>query len=139
MRIFLAHPKSFNDEEIDLWTQTVKEQFRSEYPDLEVVPGRDDYFQNAPTAGTWKAWAQDVVTRIDGTTREPWYDVIVSPHRLVGGATRLIAAYALHANRPVLIVEENQNDMGARIEIARVREVVEIDGEDYHSGWLLET
>ena len=138
MRIFLAHPKSFNDEEIDLWTQTVKEQFRGEYPDLEVVTGRDDYFQNAPTAGTWKAWAQDVVTRIDSTTRDPWFDVIVSPTSYVGGATRLIVAYALSANRPVLLVTENQNDTGTRIEIERVRELIEIDSKDYNKGWMLE-
>lgn len=139
MRIFLAHPKAFDDDKINYWTEETRKQFVSEYPDVSVVSGRDDYFQNAPTSGTWKAWAQDVVTRIDGTTREPWYDVIVSPARMVGGATRLIAAYALHANRPVLVINENQADQGSRIEIERVREVVEIDGKDYTSGWLLDT
>jgi len=139
MRIFLAHPKSFSDEQITYWMDETRKQFVGEYPDVRVIPGRDDYMENAPSAGTWQAWAQDVVTRMDSSTREPWYDVIVSPGSAVGGATRLIVAYALHANRPVLVISENQADTGARIEIERVREVVEVDPKDYFSGWLLDT
>lgn len=139
MRIFLAHPKSFSDEQIAYWINETVKQFSGEYPEITVISGRDDYMQNAPSAGTWKAWAQDVVTRMDSSTREPWYDVIVSPGSLVGGATRLIAAYALSADRPVLVISENQADTGARIEMARVREVVEIDPKDYVGGWLLDT
>ncbi len=139
MRVFLAHPKAFTDEQITYWTEETRKQFVGEFPDVSVVPGRDDYFQHAPSTGTWKAWAQDVVDRLDSSTREPWYDVIVVPGRTVGGATQLIVTLALHRGRPVLVVEENQGDTGARIEISLVGKIMREDPDDFISGWVLDT
>lgn len=138
MRLFLAHPKRFTDEEIDRWVSVILSQFKSEYPDAVVVPGRDDYAMFGPSAGTFQAWAVDVVTRSNGAGGL-FYDVVVVPGRTVGAATRIIVQGALASNLPVLVAEQNDADTGAPVEFSPARSIVTEDEKDYVNGWWIDT
>lgn len=138
MRIFLAHPKRFTDDEIKWWTDVVDAQFRGEYPEVEVTPGRDDYALFGPSAGTFQAWALDVITRRNGTGGL-FYDAIVVPGRTIGAATKIIVTGAMVTHIPVLVAEKNDADTGAPVEFAPARDVITEDAKDYVNGWWIDT
>ena len=139
MRVFFAHPKRMADEETDRLVKAIQVAFRDEdLPPVSVVPGRDDYMTYGPSAGTFQAWAVDVVTRTN-PDRSPFYDAIVVPGRVIGAATRIIVQGALAQRIPVLVVEQNDTDTGMPVEFASVREVVTENDQDYQSGWWLDT
>lgn len=136
VRVFLAHPKAFSDEQIEHWTQLVsteiRNQLETEY--VEVVPGRDDYNKFAPAAGGFPGWVRDVPTRRDAMTSKPYYSLIVVPTDNVGKATAMIVQHALHLKMPVIRVQDRED--GPCID--RVAEVVVEDPEDFTGGWFLE-
>ena len=111
MRVFFAHPKRMSDEETDRLTRAVQTVFSDDGIRAIVIPGRDDYMTYGPSAGTFQAWAVDVVTRTN-PDRSPFYDAIVVPGRVIGSATRIIVQGALAQKIPVLVVE--QTDYGKR-------------------------
>lgn len=136
MRVFLAHPKSFSDEQIEHWKQAVGTQMRSqlELEHVEVIPGRDDYQKYAPAAGGFPGWVRDVPTRKNAMTAKPYYDAIVVPGGAVGRATADIVMRALGQKLPVLRVLETEDGF----QFARVAQVVVEDQENYIDGWYLE-
>lgn len=138
MRLFLAHPKRMSDEEIEWWVKAVMAQFHGEYPDAQVVPGRDDYAMFGPSAGTFQTWAVDVVTRSNGAGGL-FYDAIVVTGRTIGAATRIIVNGAMASNIPVLVAEKNDADTGAPVEFAPAREVITENDQDYVNGWWIDT
>lgn len=138
MRVFFAHPKKMADEETDRLLKAVRQSFESEGEAVKVVAGRDDYNTYGPSAGTFQAWAVDVVTRrnADGS---PFYDAIIVPGQTIGAATRIIVQGAMASQIPVLVVQENDSDTGMAVEFALAREVVTEDEKDYVSGWWIDT
>lgn len=137
MRVFFAHPKSMPEAEIESWASKLTRIFRdAEYSDVTVIPGRDDFQQYAPSAGGFSGWTRDVATRRDAMTQKPYYEVYVSPYRILGKATADILTLALHEKRTVILAEEL--DCGD-IELHKVHQVVVDDPEDYLKGWWLDT
>lgn len=138
MKIFFAHSKAMDDATIDEWQKSLTQMFRdADYSDVEVVPGRDDFKQYAPSAGGFAGWVRDVATRKNAMTQKPYFDCFVSPTRVVGKATADILTLALH-HRMTVIYAEKSEETGV-VEMRRVTQVVVDDADDYTSGWWLDT
>lgn len=138
MRVFFAHPKSMQNEQIDAEVAVVRDLFTKEMGEaVEVVAGRDDYLMHAMSAGGWKNWAKDVATRIDTMSRKPYYDVIVVPGPTIGGATQVIVSHAMHLQKPVFVARMDHEEQ--TLELERGREVICDDPENYTSGWFIDT
>ena len=138
MRVFFAHPKSMQNEQIDAEVAAIRDLFTKDLGEpVEVIAGRDDYMMHAMAAGGWKNWAKDVATRIDTGTRKPWYDVVVVPGATIGGATQVIVAHALHLKKQVLVAEIDHREQTLEFKVAR--EIICDDPENYTSGWFIDT
>ena len=125
------------DNEIDSWSAQLKRMFEeSDYTDVSVIPGRDDFKQYAPSAGGFPGWVRDVATRPEAMTQAAYYDCFVSPYREVGKATADILTLAIHHKRPVVLAEKL--DCGT-VEMQRVNQVVVDDPDNYTNGWWLDT
>lgn len=133
-RVFLAHPKSMEEETLTDWSSFLREQFREEYPDLQITLGRDDYNRYAPGAGSFSAWARDVPRRKDVQTGKTYYTALFVPDRYVGKATAEMVMVALNTALPVLVGQTL--DDGRIMHIATRLEVV--DANDYIKGWCVE-
>lgn len=137
-RLFLAHPKSMEDAEIEAMGLFVHASFESEKDDIEpptVIPGRDDYQQYAPSAGNFHTWAKSVAERMDTESGERFYAAFVATDRFVGSATATILRVALSLKIPVFVVL----DYGSpKSRIEPVRDVITIDSKNYTSGWQLD-
>lgn len=137
MRVFFAHPKSMEDDAIDSWTARLHVLVsESGYANVEVITGRDDFKQYAPSAGGFSGWVRDVATRKEAMSQKPYYDFFVSPYREIGKATADILTLALHHKQPVIYAEERED---STIELHRVRQVVVEDPDNYTNGWWLDT
>ena len=139
MRIFFAHPKGMEDSEIEAWIGKLHklgtEAVEGKEP-VEVIPGRDDFKQYAPSAGGFAGWVRDVATRKEAMTQKPYYDLFVSPYREIGKATADILTLALHKQTPVVLAEELEC---GTVEMRRVNQVVVDDADNYTNGWWLDT
>lgn len=135
MRVFLAHPRAWSDEEINRFASVVQESIQLETPKaVEVTAGRDDYQQRIAGCGHIDVWCRDIVVRTDYQTGLAWYAAVVIPRTEgIGKATATITRYALAAQMPVMAVWETQGE----VRTARVTGVREVDGEDYLSGWRI--
>ncbi len=132
MRIFMAHPKSWSDEQIDSVQRQLAESIsRDIQAPVSVIPGRDDFRDNIYSAGTFSGWTRDVVSRINTQTRKPFYDAFVAVTESVGRATRDILVTA-RRDRPVFFYNP---DTGT---VHKVVSVEEVDPEDMVTGWVLD-
>jgi len=137
MRVFLAHAKSMDDASIEEWSKDVAKMFvEAGVPDVEVIPGRDDFAKYAPSAGGFTGWVRDVATRTDAMTGAKYYGAYVSPTSTIGKATADILTLALHHKMPVIWADKLEC---GSIEMRRVTQVVVDDADDYTSGWWLDT
>lgn len=141
MKVFLAHSIHDSEDSIVEMQRIITMLFR-DYADadVEVVPGRDDFKENFASAGGWRGWPVDVVTRCDYMTREPIYAAIVVPAQCVGKATAQIIETALDKNRPVLYLHNGYDD--AHDMTLDLMHVVALDCEDSQnakSGWCIRT
>lgn len=134
-RLFLAHPKAMEEDDLNEWVRFIGEYFRESYPDLKVVLGRDDYNLYALGAGSFSAWARDVPTRKDTMTGKTHYAGLFVPDRYVGKATAEMVAVALATKLPV-IVARTLDDGQITVQQATRLEVV--DAQDYLKGWCVE-
>ena len=137
MRIFFAHPKSMNDDEIDWWSREIARMLADGTDIISVTTGRDDFRQYSMGAGSFTAWAKEVAARKDMSTGKLYYDAFVSVNAYVGRATADILRVALNVGTPVIYLEQDE-DRGS-IEPHRVTQVVVDDPEDYLKGWYLDT
>jgi hypothetical protein len=138
MRVFFAHPKSMQNEQIDAEAKLLADLFTKELGEpVEVVAGRDDYMLNAPSAGGWKNWSKDVATRVNSMTRKAHFDVFVSPSATIGGATQIILAYALHLKKPVFVMQLDHEQQ--TLDLLPAKGIICEDPENYTAGWLIDT
>ena len=138
MRVFFAHAKSMQDDEIDRWSTDIKRILSEDAGvPVEIVPGRDDYQRYAMGAGSFGAWAREVPIRKDMATGKAYYDGFVSPTFYVGRATSEILSGALSAGTPVLVFEFVEDTQTYQPQ--RVNQVVVVDPDDYLKGWCLDT
>jgi len=137
MRVFLAHPKSMPDDEIDWWSREVGRLLSDGSDIVSVTPGRDDFQRYAMGAGSFSAWAVEVPLRKDMATGKRYYEAFVSPTAYVGRATADILRGALNVGTPVIYLEQDEDKQS--IEPHRVNQVVVVDAEDYLKGWYLDT
>ncbi len=115
IRVFIAHSKQDSDarlaevqERIDHVLRAAASNVPNAKPTkIETVLGRDDHAQNFKRAGSWEAWASDIIDRIDHVTRETIYSAIVVTNRHVGMATARVVEAALRARRPLLLLCED--------------------------------
>ncbi len=129
-RFFIAHPKSYSEEEIARLTGAVRAHMQMKQPGVEIVlgSGRDDHAAHFNRLGSWDAWAADVAVGIFFESREPRYHGFVVPEGPLGKATAQILHAALQAGKPVWIWD------GVSLRIAgEIRQV----GTDFKNGWVI--
>lgn len=97
MRIFLAHPKGWDDDKIDAVAAALGETF----PGHEIVTGRDEWARSGKAAGGFKGWTQRVGSGV-GLDGHPLFSVIAVPAGPIGKATADIAKLALERGRFVV-------------------------------------
>jgi hypothetical protein len=131
MRVFLAHPKAWQNDKIDSGVAYLAERLTTEMGEaVTVVSGRDDFMTYAASEGSFSSWSRSISRRIDSSTRQRVYRAIVVPGtRNLGRATAEIVQAALSEHVPVLSWDEDTN------EITAVRDVVAEDPDNWKSGW----
>jgi hypothetical protein len=138
-RVFIAHPKDVNDNEIEIIRERIasileRASERSPNPvKVSAILGREDWDANFKRCGAWHAWERDVVLRVDYATRERFYSAIVATSRIIGSATRGIILTAIAAKVPALLFDEQRQMMW------KIRSVVTIDPMDFREGWEIVT
>jgi hypothetical protein len=133
VRAFIAHAKSDGD----TYLETVREKVKLTLENaaiaqgkavvIECVLGRDDHMENFKRAGSWDAWAHDVIDRLDYVTRDPVYAVVIVTGRLVGKATAQIIERAFGAQRPILLFCDDA--------ILRPVRAINHTSADFAAGW----
>lgn len=101
MRIFLAHPKGWTDEQID----AARAGLSAAFPAHVVVAARDEWERVGKAVGGFKGWTQRIGggTGLDG---RPFFSVIAVPAGPIGKATAQIAELALQQGRFVLVEDD---------------------------------
>lgn len=131
MRLFLAHSISHSDNEIEQFKSDIRAIFAfADMPDVEIVEGREDFKANFATAGGWRGWPHDVVTRRDYLTQDYVYTAFVVPGLWMGKATGQMLEYAAERGRPIFSL----GDDGLRA----VTKVSLFDSQDAKTGWKAE-
>jgi len=130
-RTFFAHPKHWQDEEVDRWVQALIADGAE-----SVVPGRDDYQANIAIEMTIDSWIRSIARRRDLGTGQRVYALIVVPGTTVGKATAHIVRSALEAGIPVASVALEPGTDKIRSAVL-VRDIDLEDAEDFTSGWSL--
>ena len=132
MRVFMAHPKGWSDDQID---ETKTQIERSMSADLgktvTVIPGRDDYNEYIYIDGSFGNWAQNVPTRMDTRTRDNFYKAIVVTTEVIGAATVIIVKHALKAKLPVAYFNIDEQS------VHQVIDLDVLDPDDYKSNHAL--
>lgn len=102
MRLFLAHPKAWEDSRIDDAVQVIQKLCAPLYPDqaVSVISGRDDFVIRGQQLG-WKHWCESVAKGF-GPDGQPRFDVFVIPPGDVGKATADMVRMAVEAAKPVV-------------------------------------
>ncbi len=131
MRAFLAHPKGWNDGQIEASSNALKQSLEARTGQTwSVVPGRDDYNDNIYSDGNFNSWIQSVPRRIDSFTRDRLYAAIVVPTERMGKATAGIMTEASKVGMAVI-------HQAADHSLYQVDDLIEDDGDDYQNGWFL--
>ena len=131
MRAFLAHPKAWNDGQIESVSAALKAAMEAKTgQQWAVVPGRDDYSDNIYSDGSFSAWAQAVPRRIDSFTRDRFYTVIVLPTDRMGKGTAAILEAADQVGTPAIYMAPDHT-------LYQIDELVTEDEQDYQNGWFI--
>lgn len=168
MKMFLAHPKSFTDEEIEAFAAEARTALEADWepsdedacqacrgtggsvgsdnmdvdpcyscngagyamPEIELIPGRDDYQENARTSGGWRGWPRSVVQRRDYDTNERVYSAIIVPGQMIGKGTLAIVHAAFDAELPVVCLVNGKLHPATGVFCE--------DENDYQSGWRID-
>ena len=131
MRAFLAHPKAWNDGQIESVSAALKAAMEAKTgQSWVVVPGRDDYSDNIYSDGSFGAWAQAVPRRIDSFTRDRFYNVIVLPTDRMGKGTAAILEAAEQVGAPAIYMAPDHT-------LYQIEELVTEDEQDYQNGWFI--
>lgn len=140
MRVFLGHPKGWDDETIDLAVRELAADMTSSLEKaVEVISGRDDFHANIAAEGNFNGWCRSITRRTDQYGRR-FYDVVAVPKvtmsGTVGKATAMIVRDALQHGLPAVQVEWLET---GGIEVRPVTAVEDEDTENYIAGWRLVT
>lgn len=133
IRVFVAHSKQDSDAFIEGAKERIETTLRNaaiaqgKAVVIECVLGRDDHAAHFKAAGSWDAWAYDVVDRIDYVTRDPVYAVIVVTSAAVGAATAKMVERALARTRPILLFCDDST-------LRPIRELRHVSS-DFKAGW----
>lgn len=101
-RFFLAHPKSYGDEDLKRWGNAAAlllNRLGGGKP-YALVLGRDHHAARFKACGSWESWALEVATGIDYLTRQPTFTAILVPADAVGAGTAKLLEFALGGRRP---------------------------------------
>jgi hypothetical protein len=133
--VFLATPKDLDPDEVTRFYTLTLDKFKK-IPELEtlevnVVKAEDDYREHFSRCGGWDAWTRDVGQGVDYVYRTPRYNCIVCISQTVGKATADLVRHALEGNRMVVLIHPDGR-------FDRIWQVVEIDSNNYRSGWFLQ-
>ena len=124
MRVFLATQKDTDPDRV----AELQVELQARLPGAVIVDGFSDWKENFHRCGGWTGWAEDVATGRDLNGRHR-FDVVVSPHRIVGRATAQIIERALLAGKPVLYF--------GRGEAVQIHGVEADDPTSWKAGWSL--
>lgn len=124
MRVFLATQKDTDPERV----AEIAADLAMRLPGATIVDGFTDWKENFHRCGGWGGWAEDVATGRDLYGRHR-FDVVVSPHRIVGKATAQIIERALFAGKPVFYIGSDGASQIHRIEAE--------DPTSWKAGWSL--
>ena len=132
-RWFLAHGKGDEDEDIDSWTQSLREALNLSDHTVEVVSGRDDYQERAKALGGWKAWCRDVPHGRTYTGDAMFHGVIVpmdvgNGNPTVGRATAVLLQGFLDEKKHVFTWCPRSEEFN------KITGIVETDANDW-KGW----
>lgn len=145
-RIFIAHPKSYDDETLAALVAGLKKELEQRNPtfQFELTLGRDDFEARGMRLG-WDDWARSISAVTDPISRTPRFNAVFVPCRkgelaslggiVVGKATIQICDHARKAGT-VMRAYVMDAELGHRllpIDGART-----ISNEDYKAGWVLE-
>ena len=133
MRVFLAHPKSWDNDLVDAAAAELRESIaRGLGKPVTVTSGRDDFLANIASEGNINGWCRSVTRRTDEHGNR-WYEMVAIPKTDgIGKATATIAQAALDARMSVVEVE--YLDDGS-VEARAVDAIETEDGENYLAGW----
>lgn len=138
LRVFLAHPKGWGDEEITdavgaltrLYEQGLakKAARTGEAPrKVVVVSGRDDFMRGKARGYGWKQWSQSISgTSMDG---RPRFHQIIVPSLEVGRATADVLRSCLARKRDVFFWNPADDSR------QRVVDVRTVDPDSWQRGW----
>jgi len=108
VRVFLAHSIAHSDAEIAQFKADIRKIFvAAGIEESAIVEGREDFKENFATAGGWRGWPHDVVTRRDYLTGENVYDGFILPGYTMGKATGQMLEYAKDRGRDVFALTES--------------------------------
>ena len=130
-RFFFAHSANDSDETIDSRRGKILALLEAEGIEGDLVNGRDDFRENAPSNGGWRGWPADVVYRQDWTTGGPYFQGFIAGSREIGKATAEILFRAMQEGRPVYVLTDDDA-------LAEVSKVNCFDSQDSAAGWVLE-
>lgn len=130
VHFFVAHPKSYEDAELDILKEEIRKVALKQLPHAEVTItlGRDDFMARAAAEGGWRGWSESVVTARK-PSGAPRFDAIIVPPGPIGRATADMLRLALVQRRPVL------RFLGD--DFRPVSILVERDRESWKDGWEL--
>lgn len=122
---FLAHPKGWDDHQIDQAVADLAACFASASFPARPCSGRDDWNEQFRIAGSWDSWAASAARR---------YDIIVCPaNEPLGKATAQIVAAALHQGHSVLLWDGSAKWVKGK-SFKRITGTVPIPGDNW-KGW----
>lgn len=132
-RIFLAHPRDTEEEEITRLIDVVQ---RSEIstPSTVIWSARASFLEFEKEHGkpvNWRRWFDRITGLQPGFGSKPVYDAfVVGPTATVGKATKDIVRECLRKGRPVYRTTPD-------LKIAKVTKVVTLDEFNFKHGWVV--
>lgn len=127
MKVFLAHPKSSDDQQLAEWSASIQAWFAAQSITADIVLGRDDFAANIAIDGTFDAWSMGVPTRRDSYTQEPMFGAFVVTSESLGKATAMMLFEALRLRRDVFFFDGSAFEKATDIQV--------VDAENYAGGW----
>ena len=123
LQVFIAFPRQYGD------MTTVMDELADRFKDTASLhPSSQVFHDSFEACGSWDAWIKEVSTGVNMMTRQPKFDVFVSPFKFVGRATASIFEKALKANKDCFVMGRN---------LTPVTAVACRDSNNWKAGWSL--
>ena len=142
LRVFLAHPKHWSDEDVDQAVRDLTKLYetglrrtaeRAGEPAraVQVIAGRDDFKKAKQVGKGWRDWATSVSGNLmDG---RPRFHRVLIPNREIGRATADILKACIDRNRDVRLWNPATDSL-VKVTGVKVR-----NPDSWQSGWVVVT